>query len=117
MTQNRIIITLLIVLAVTISYAIELDNELFNFSLATFMLAYELYTFRNFQQAHKSNKIFKLNSQEWLGGIGASAFVIYHFSNEQMNSWNIVAIVFMIIFGILYAIRNRTTTYQEELGT
>jgi hypothetical protein len=117
MTQNRAIILILLALAFVASYALELPNELVNFFLATGLLAFELYETFKLRQLNATTTTFQLSSNEWLGGLGMTGFIIYYFSDEPMNVWNICAIAEAVIFGVFYAVRNRTLTYSiEDIG-
>lgn len=116
MTQNRVIILILLALAFVVSYALKFPNELVNFFLANGLLAFELYETFKLRNLHATTTTFKLSSNEWLGGLGMTGFIIYYFSNEPMNLWNISAIVEVMVFGAFYTVRNRTLTYSIEDG-
>jgi len=116
MTQNRTIILILLALAFVVSYVLESPNELVNFVLATGLLVFELYETFKLRQLNVTTTTFQLSSNEWLGGLGLTGFIIYYFSDEPMNIWNISAIVEVMVFGAFYAVRNRTLTYSIEDG-
>ena len=103
-------------IAFVVSYALEFPKELVNFFLATGLLAYELYETFKLRQLNIRTTTFQLSSNEWLGGLGMTGFIIYYFSDETMNIWNISAIVEVGFFGAFYAVRNRTLTYSIENG-
>ena len=118
MTQNRIIILTLIITALVTSYAFGFSNELVNFCLASGLLAFEAVEFIKLRMVVlNSPSIFQIWSTEWIYGTGVTFFLIYSFSDDPMNGWNISAIIEIVIFGALYLLRNRRQVYLiEEAG-
>ncbi|WP_421764941.1 hypothetical protein [Ekhidna sp.] len=108
---HRLFPLLLIGLTAVLSYVLDWPNELMNFSLSIILLASELFNFIKYQNQIKTANLIKLKSNDWLGGWVTIAFVVYWFSDEPMNVWNIAAIVGVIIYGILDSIQNFRAHY------
>ncbi len=114
MTQDRIILVIIILTAVGFTIAFDFPNELVNLFLATSILAQESYEYYKYYKLSNSKTLFRFASYEWLGALGVSGFMLYWFSDEPMNIWNIIAIIEVLILTGIYIIRNWTLNYVIE---
>lgn len=114
MTQDRIILVIIILTAIGFSIAFDLPNELVNLLLASSILIQESYEYYKFHKLSNSKTLFRFANYEWLGALGVSGFILYWFSDEPMNILNIIAITEVFIFTGIYIIRNWTLNYIIE---
>lgn len=117
MKKRRVIFLTYIVLAIVINFVFDLSTELFNFLLTTIMLVSEVIELWKFRQISRINNTIQVKTYKWFGGLAISGFIISFFANASMSAWNILAIIGMILFAILYILRNLNLTFSiEEKG-
>ena len=96
---------------VTLSLSLEWQNEIINFSLALILVSSETFNFFNHLKKVGSKDFVKVKSDDWFSGLILVAFMIYWFADEPMNFWNLSAIIGVIIYGILVALRDYRSGY------
>lgn len=109
---HRLYSLILIGLTVVLSFSLDWSNEIMNFSLAYILLISEILNFSKNLRKSRSSKLLVLKTNNWIGGLIIIAFLIYMFSDESMNSWNIAAIVGIALYGILEFIQNFRVRYE-----
>lgn len=112
MTPNRIAILIIILVAILVGYALDFSKELRNFCLATAVLGFEIVDFMSAKKRIEDAFTFKIWSTQWMFGVAFAMFLIFSFSDDLMNIWNVVALTETITYGGLYIAINRVTTYQ-----
>ena len=112
--NNRNLIVFLIMFAISIiaSFLFELPNEVLNFCLGLTLLFIQLLNFSHFKKQLILDKLIFIKSNEWMGTLPMIGFMIYWFSDEPMNFWNITAILSILAYGILEAIQNFNVIYK-----
>jgi hypothetical protein len=112
MTPNRLAILIIILIAILVGYIFDFSNELRNFALATAVLGFEVYDFFTSRRRSQSAFTFKIWSTQWMFGGAFAMFLIFSFSDDLMNMWNVFALSETIAYGGLCVVTNRFTTYQ-----
>lgn len=110
MTPNRIAVLIIIPIAILVGYIFDFSNELRNFGLATAVLGVAVYDFITSRRQSKSAFTFKIWSTQWMFGGAFTMFLIFSFSDDLMNMWNVLALSETIAYGGLYVVTNRFTT-------
>jgi hypothetical protein len=114
MTGSRIIILAFIISTVFTGYLFGFSNEIRNFCLATGVLGFEVVDFFTFRRRSNHTFVFKVWSTQWMFGIGFAFLLIYFFSDDLMNIWNVCAIGEIVVYATLYVARNRFSVYVCE---
>ena len=112
MNLNRILLLLLLILFIAVAELLNLPAHQVNFYFGTIFLIVQFFAVYRFNKAMKNCKLtFQLSSNEWLGGLAVTAYLIYSFSSADMNTWNILAIVLVLSAGGFYANLNKRKYY------
>ena len=117
MKERRFYILIAITVVLFSGYIFDISSEVRNFILASTILAFQVVDPWMIRTQSRSAFIFKIWSTQWVIGIAFGFFLIYSFLDDQMNSWNRIAIAEAIAYGVLYVIQHRFTIYGiENLG-
>ncbi|MGL1888310.1 MAG: hypothetical protein OCD76_17475 [Reichenbachiella sp.] len=112
MNLNQILIFLLLILFFVTAEFLNLPAHQVNFYFALTFFLTELIAIIRFNNSLKKCKFsFQLSSNEWLGGLVVTGFLIYSFSSAEMNTMNVLAMVLTFNGGGLYANLNKRKVY------
>jgi hypothetical protein len=114
MNPHRFAILVIIVTAIIVGYVFNFPNELRNFCLATAVLCFEVFDFFMTRTRSKNVFTFKVWSTQWMFGLGFAALLVFSFSDDSMDIWNVFAISETVVYAALYVARNRFTAFQVE---
>lgn len=83
-----------------------------NFCLALTLLTVEVLDFNRHRKQLNSDNLIILKSNDWLNTLPMIGFMIYWFSDEPMNIWNIAAILGILVYGTFQSIRHFRLIYE-----
>ena len=112
MNLHRFAILVFIVTAIVVGYVFNFPKELRNFCLATAVLGFEVLDFFMTRTRSKNIFTFKIWSTQWMFGFGFAALLVFSFSDDSMDIWNVFAISETVVYAALYVARNRFTAFQ-----
>jgi hypothetical protein len=114
MYPHRFAILIFIVTAIIVGYVFNFPKESRNFCLANAVLCFEVFDFFMTRPRSKNVLTFKVWSTQWMFGLGFAALLVFSFSDDSMDLWNVFAISETVVYAALFVARNRFTAFQVE---
>lgn len=79
------------------------------------MLLFEFYDYKTFEQLLSQGDFIKVKSSVWTENVITTAVVLYFFSDQPMNVWNIIGVSALLLSGISQSIRGTSAYYRANL--
>ena len=108
--QIRIIIAVILAPGLLIAYYYNVPKYLLHFVLAVVILVFEVDAYKVIRQIIAQGDFFKIRSRTWIQEAFMYPAMIYFFTDQPMNIWNIIAISALVLSGISKIIRG-TSAY------
>ncbi|MEQ8472169.1 MAG: hypothetical protein RIC35_13340 [Marinoscillum sp.] len=114
MKHIRTVATLLLLTGLFIAYHYGIPKYIAHLVIGLSMLTFEILDAKTFQSRISNGYVFKLKSNVWTESVIITAVLLYFFSFEPMNTWNIVGISAIILSGISKCFRGTSAYYRAN---
>ena len=113
MTRNRILLGLVALIILT-GLLFDFETEIVNFCFAILLFFIELISYLKNRVFIKLRNRIVIKSYDWIGGLVFGGFMIFWFSDDTMNLWNISAIILVIASGLLDSLLRTTVVFTYD---
>ena len=114
MKHFRTIITLILLSGIFFAYYYDVPKYWVHFIVGVSLLLFELFDFNYFKHWLYEGGFIKVKSNVWTESVITTAVVLYFFSDQPMNIWNIIGISALLISGISKIIRCTSAYYRAN---